>query len=215
MGEWIKFLRPYTVAVVCGLLCAMTFPQIDDTVMASPIKTWTSNEYIRYSDLNTVLQHLHANLGHGHGAIVTANDIASNAGIRPEQTTFGSSVNRTLVFVGTFTENPDAGAYLPINTSGSLAVTVTPISTTGFNIDGAAMAGALSDGGTNIFTVFYKPVGLAVADTGIICTDQGSTAQLYSPLHIAVDCWDLTDATPPSNVRPTGVSVEIYNNKVQ
>ena len=217
MEKWIKFLQPYGVAAMCGLLMAVAWPLTEGvkTVEASPVKVWSSNEYIRYSDLNAVISHLHANLGHGHGAIITANDIASNAAIRPEQTTFGSSVNRTLVAVGTWEVNPDAGAFLPINTSGELELTITPITGSGFNIDGAAGTGALSDAGTDIYTVFYKAVGFEIGDTGLICTDQGSTVSLSSPLHIAVDCFDLTDATPPSNKVPNGVAVQVFSNKVQ
>lgn len=49
--------------------------------LGSSIKTWSTGEAIRASDLNTVLAHLHANLGHGHGAIVANADISATAAI--------------------------------------------------------------------------------------------------------------------------------------
>lgn len=216
MEQWIKFLKPYLVSAVIGLALAVVFP-VTNQAEASPIKNWTSNEYVTASDLNANFNHLHANLGHGHGPIITAADISSSAGIRPEQTTFGASINRSLVHVGTYIENPDGGtAYMPINWTGTLAVTVTKIGTSGFEIDGAAAAGALSDGGVGIYTVFYRPVNFAIADS-VLCSDQGAPGQTFgSPLHVAVDCYDLTDATwPMSNIDPSGVAIEIYSNKVQ
>lgn len=209
MNEWIKFLRPYGVSVVCGLLMAMTFPQIDDLAMASPIKNWTSNEYIRYSDLNNVVNHLHANLGHGHGAIITANDIASNAGIRPEQTTFGTAVNRALVHEGTYSRNPDGGsAYVPFNYSGSLVVTITS-TLTGFTLTGSAESGAGPDGGAAIYTVMHSAMG-----------DGGATdcwtlnSSLTSPLSLTAYC-DYTVGAAAGGFPPFGVAVQVYSNKVQ
>lgn len=210
--------KTFTLVVLASILTAMVWPLEETTkiIEASPIKNWTSNENITYTDLNTNFNHLHANLGHGHGPIITANDIAANAGIRPEQTTFGSSINRALVFNGTFKDNPDAGVkYISVNGSGSLAVTLTEIPTSGFQIDAAAASGANPDGGSQVYTVFYKVVGLTAGDTGLICTDQGSGVSLSSPLHVAVDCFDLTDPTPPSNKVPNSVSVMVFSNKVQ
>lgn len=185
--------------------------QLGPIYEANPIKNWTSSEYVTYTDLNNNFNHLHANLGHGHGPIITANDISANAGIRPEQTTFGTAMNKNMVFNGTFKANPDGGAnYILVNGAGSLSVNVSV--SPGINIDGAANAGTLSDGGTLKYTVFYKGVGFVIGDTGLACVDQGSTVNLASPFHIAVDCYDLTDATPPSTKNPTGFAVLVYNN---
>ena len=229
MNKWVKFLRPYGVAVVCGLLMAMAWPlsEVTHIVEASPIKNWNSNEYIRYSDLNNVVNHLHANLGHGHGAIITANDISSNAAIRPEQTTFGSTINRALVFAGTFGLNPDGGnAYVPINGTGTLAVTVskTSISSDGGTwsvvINGAAQSGLNLDSGVHVYTVMYRPVTFT-SYASIFCTDQGggtgSAGFTSSPIGFGVDCWDVTLLATPyaAAVGPTGMAVEVYNNMVQ
>lgn len=184
-------------------------------VGASPIKNWTSGEYVTYTDLNAVLNHLHANLGHGHGPIITAADISPSAAIRPEQTTFGSNINKTLVASGTWKINPDGGTYyLPVNYAGSLALTVVKVSTTGFGFTGVAASDLLSDGGTQIYTVFYQAVGFDIADS-LLCVGQGSVLTLNPPLNMATDCYDLTDATWPMSMKnPSGVSVQVYSNAV-
>lgn len=214
-----RIANSLSLILVVGVLTAMVFPLDEATkiIEASPIKNWTSNEQISYSDLNNNFNHLHANLGHGHGPIITANDIASNAAIRPEQTTFGLSTNRALVNVSTWKINPDAGtAYVQVNNTGSLVLTVTRIADSGVNIDGAAATGVLPDAGTNVYTVFYKAVAYDINDLSIICVDQASTPSLHSPLHIAVDCVYLLDLPSSLNYRaPSGISIQVYSNKVQ
>lgn len=192
------------------------FVDVDPTKeqQANPIKNWTNSEYVTYTDLNNNFNHLHANLGHGHGPIITANDISSNAGIRPEQTTFGTNLNHALVAVGSWAKNPDAGAFLPINTSGTLALTITP-SSNGVTITGAAEAGGLSDGGTNIYTVFTRSLS-KVSATRSICMDDSSSIILSSPLTVNVACHPVDGiAYIPGFIVPEGISVEVYNNKVQ
>lgn len=49
--------------------------------LGSGIKVWSSGEAITYTDLNANFQHLHTNLGHAHGAVVTNADISTSAGI--------------------------------------------------------------------------------------------------------------------------------------
>ncbi len=201
---WFKPLLPYAICALLG--AGMAF--------AAPIKNWTSSEYIAYTDLNNALNHLHANLGHGHGPIITNKDIASNAGIRPEQTTFGTANNRSLVHVGTYKINPDAGNYLPVNYSGTLAVSIVPTSSTEVTITGAANAGVLTDGGLNIYTVFYRPVRLA-ADPLLTCSDTTAVlTSLVSPLAVRVICADTLSlvAGPATYTRPSGLSVEVYSN---
>lgn len=186
--------------------------QLGPIYEANPIKNWTSSEYVTYTDLNNNFNHLHANLGHGHGPIITANDISANAGIRPEQTTFGAGINRNLVFEGTFTHNPDASwgtlnsIYMPINASGTLAVTVRD------NINGANItatgSGTLSDGGSQIYTVFYRSHG---ADAGnILCVDVNN-ANLSSSLSLNIFCDD-PFGTPGGGISPAGLSLLIYSN---
>lgn len=212
MGNLQRFLRPLLPYLVCGLLGVLP-------AIASPIKNWSSNEYIRYSDLNNVVNHLHANLGHGHGAIITANDIASNAGIRPEQTTFGSSINRTLVHIGTYNKNPDGGtAYIPINYSGELAVSVAT-SANGFSITGAAATGANPDAGTYIYTVFTKGTDAHLGPTAyaaFICYAANASSVLQSPLSHAELCQTVASfGGAAAYLSPNAVSVAIYSNKVQ
>lgn len=60
------------------ILAVLLIPAI---ALASSIKVWTSAETIRASDLNANFSHLHNNLGHGHGAVITNADIAADAGI--------------------------------------------------------------------------------------------------------------------------------------
>lgn len=212
-------MNRYSLLVVAAILTAMVWPldEVTKIIEASPIKNWTSNEQITYTDLNNNFNHLHANLGHGHGPIITANDIASNAGIRPEQTTFGSSINRSLVFEGTFQENPDAGTiYIPLNYVGAQGVTVTEI-TGGFQIDGTVAAGSLTDAGTNIYTVFYKAVRLG-AHPFIACSDSTATSvSMVSPFQVKVLCVDLLtlDTGPVTYTIPSGVAIMVFNNKVQ
>ena len=214
-----KLAHSLGVLLVASVLTAMVWPLTDGMriIEASPIKNWTSNEQITYNDLNTNFNHLHANLGHGHGPIITANDIASNAGIRPEQTTFGNAVSRNLVFEGTFLKNPDAGAaYLPINYSGSLAVTVAKVSTTGAIITGASASGLLPDAGTSMYTVFYKPTSSSLGGSGLwLCYDAVTSSLLYSPLSVSISCQDVTTWGTPTAGNPPGLSVEVYSNKVQ
>ncbi len=192
-------------------------------IEASPIKNWTSNEQISYYDLNNNFNHLHANLGHGHGPIITANDIASNAGIRPEQTTFGLSSNRSQVFEGTFKINPDAGlAYLPINYNGTLAVSIARTAE-GYTITGGSQSGALTDAGTSVYTVItqalgtgYTPTAGATTNRFMLCWSIDNGPTFSSPLSIVSRCQDLgTAITTPTPVNPQFVSVEVYNNKVQ
>jgi hypothetical protein len=191
-------------------------------LMAGPIKNWTSNEYITYTDLNNNFNHLHASAGHGHGPIITAADISASAGIRPEQTTFGNSISRNSVFNGTFKANPDGGTvYVLVNAVGSLNVTVTKFLGTdgggnGFSIDGAAQAGALADGGNQIFTVAYQPRGIEVsAFPPVLCLDQSTTVTLNSPFHLAADCFELYSLPSKYYRAPGALEVEVYNNKVQ
>lgn len=186
-------------------------------VGASPIKNWTSGEYVTYSDLNAVLNHLHANLGHGHGPIITAADISPSAAIRPEQTTFGAATNRNLVFEGTFQRNSDGGsAYLPINTGGTLSVTVasnaaTVASSSGFVINGAAATGANADGGSAVYTVFHSVIG--TADGHVFCVNS-SDPTLASPLQVITYCDKFLGDTPVGGLAPTIVSVQVYSNAV-
>jgi hypothetical protein len=49
--------------------------------VAGPIKNWAAGEYITAADLNTTLNHLHSNLGHGHGSVITNADINGSAAI--------------------------------------------------------------------------------------------------------------------------------------
>ena len=166
--------------------------------------------------MNATLNHLHSNLGHGHGPIITAADISPSAAIRPEQTTFGSSLNRSLVYEGTFMHNPDASMgtngsqYIPVNFSGSLSVSVVD-NINGFVINGVASTGNLTDGGVNVYTVMYKVNG---ADAGhLLCVDS-SDPKLYSPLQVVGYCDKLLGDTPVGGVAPPGLSVMVFDNKV-
>lgn len=210
-----KWLNRFSILVVATVLTAMVWPPVDDLIVASPIKNWASNEYIRYSDLNNVVNHLHASVGHGHGAIITANDIASNAGIRPEQTTFGSSINRSLVHIGSYLKNPDGGtAYLPLNYSGDLAVTVTS-NASGFSVAGAAAAGANPDGGSVIYTTFATASGYNSAAATLCYEGVGSTT-LSSPLTHDYLCQTIASLSgAASYLSPSAVSLLIYSNEVQ
>lgn len=49
--------------------------------ISGPIHTWVAGEYITYTDLNANLQHLHNNLGHGHGPVLVNADINTSAAI--------------------------------------------------------------------------------------------------------------------------------------
>lgn len=181
-------------------------------VGASPIKNWTSGEYVTYTDLNAVLNHLHANLGHGHGPIITAADISPSAAIRPEQTTFGSNINRSMVYTGTWVINPDGGtAYLPVNQSGSLAVTVSKQSTYGVRLDAAAASGALADGGTMIYTVIFNNAGIDAFDG--TCFPMTGGTNLASPLSFVLTCKSMGGPTwPLTSVNPTDISFAVYSN---
>lgn len=48
---------------------------------ASTIKTWSGGETVRATDLNANFSHLHSNLGHGHGAVITNSDVSASAAI--------------------------------------------------------------------------------------------------------------------------------------
>ena len=200
--RFFKPLLPYLLSALVG--AGISF--------AGPIKNWTTGEYVTYTDLNATLNHLHSNLGHGHGPIITSADISPSANIRPEQTTFGASINKSLVFVGTFRRNPDGGtAYVPTNTSGTLAVSVNG-NVNGFVISGAASSGFLSDGGTDKYTVFYTTVG---GDAGTILCVPISDPTLSSPLSLATYCDGVFGTTPVGGLVPPGVSVQVFDNKAQ
>ena len=203
--KFVKPLLPYMISVLVGAGVAF----------ASPIKNWTSGEYVTYSDLNATLNHLHNSVGHNHGPVITAADISASAGIRPEQTTFGSNINKTLVASGTWKINPDGGTYyLPVNYAGTLSLTVTRVGSTGVRVEGAAASGTNADGGSDIYTYTLQPVGFDIADS-LYCVNQGSVGSLSPPLHIVTDCYDLYDATWPMSMKnPSGVSVLIYSNAV-
>lgn len=201
--KFVKPLLPYMISVLVGAGVAF----------ASPIKNWTSGEYVTYSDLNATLNHLHNSVGHNHGPVITAADISASAGIRPEQTTFGSNINRNLVFVGSFMANPDGGtSYLPINTSGTLAVTVSKQSTYGVRIEGAASSGLLSDGGTAIYTVLFNTIG-TFAYSEICRTMTGST-NLTAPLSFVLRCSSWGGTWPLADVNPNDIAFAIYSNAV-
>lgn len=205
LQRWFKPFLPY---IVCGLFGA-------GAGVANPIKSWTSNEYVTFSDLNKNFDHLHSNLGHGHGPIITANDIASNAGIRPEQTTFGAGV-ANMVHVGSYQSNPDGGtAYLTTNMKGSLAVTVTA-TTTGFSLTGAASTDRLSDGGTNVYSVFVTPAYSRTTNRPTLCANITNNLVYPTPLFINFDCYDITSTAfgTLARVVPGAVMVQIYSNKV-
>jgi len=203
--RFFKPLLPYLLSAMVG--AGISF--------AGPIKNWTTGEYVTYTDLNATLNHLHSNLGHGHGPIITSADISPSANIRPEQTTFGASINKSMVANGVWKINPDGGtAYLPVNYSGTLDLTVYKISTTGFSVTGAPSSGLNSDGGTEVYSVFYRAVGFDIADS-LLCVDQGSVVSLTSPVNLAVDCYDMTDATWPLSMKnPSGIAIQVFNNKV-
>lgn len=199
-----------TIAFWLGLVLAGA------VVTASPIKNWTTSEYVTYTDLNNNFNHLHANLGHGHGPIITADDISSSAKIRPEQTTFGASINKSMVFVGTFRTNPDGGsAYTSINSTGSLVVNVTK-SVNGYTVLAASAYGINSDGGTSIYTIFNKSVGYGSAGNSL-CYDTLASTTLISPLSLSVDCINVASLPtgPITYLSPSGVAIEVYSNKVQ
>lgn len=49
--------------------------------LGGPIKNWSAGEYITAADLNAALNHLHTNLGHGHGPVIINADISGSAAI--------------------------------------------------------------------------------------------------------------------------------------
>lgn len=49
--------------------------------VAGPIKVWAASEYITAADINANFAHLHASVGHNHGAVITNADISASAGI--------------------------------------------------------------------------------------------------------------------------------------
>lgn len=204
------------------LAFVLGFAIVSVVTVASPIKNWTTNEYVTYSDLNAALNHLHASAGHGHGPVITAADISSSAGIRPEQTTFGSSLSRNLVHTGTWKINPDAGVdYIPVNYSGTLSVAVSK-STDGYAVTGATSSGTNVDGGSAIYTVISQAIGTGYSYAGVdtaryvLCWNNTNTPTFASPLAINYRCQDIAVAyTTPTPVSPQYVTVEVYNNKVQ
>lgn len=67
-------LKQYVAAIVAVLVFALpAYP--------GAIKVWSNGEYITASDLNAALAHLHANLGHGHGAVIVNTDVSASAAI--------------------------------------------------------------------------------------------------------------------------------------
>lgn len=62
-------------------LSILAFLLIAAAAAAGPIKSWAAGEYITAADLNTALVHLHTNLGHGHGSVITNADINGSASI--------------------------------------------------------------------------------------------------------------------------------------
>lgn len=216
MGKWVQRL---SAVLIASIFTAMVWPltETQKLIEASPIKNWTSNEQITYTDLNNNFNHLHANLGHGHGPIITANDIASNAGIRPEQTTFGSTASRGLVFVGTFTVNPDGGtAYVPVNKSGTLNVGVNVrIAGNGFDVV-AAGSGTMTDGGTNPYTVFAQAKGIGTTASGICYSlDSPTGGSLSTTIDDSYICYEAASwNAAPVETYPQGVSVQVYYNGV-
>ncbi len=207
--------------ILCSMLTAMVWPLEEATkiIEASPIKNWTSNEYVTYTDLNNNFNHLHANLGHGHGPIITANDISSNAQIRPEQTTFGPSLttSRGLVYVGTHIINPDGGTlYNKLNYAGTLSVDVYR-SASGYTVSAGAGSGALQDAGTMIYSIFTQQLDLGLTASNLtMCFPAYASTVLASPLTYSAICQTVASfSTVAVNAPPPAVSVQIYSNKVQ
>lgn len=192
------------VVAVLALLVGVASVQV---TTASPIKNWTSNEYVTYTDLNNALNHLHANLGHAHGPIITSADISGSAGITATQTAFPNALK--LVANGTWNINPDGGtAYVPMNFSGTFAVTVTKLSTTGYTISGPSGSGNNSDGGTQVFTIIQTGHG---ASTPVICNPD-FPVNFNGPLNVQYACTDV--ATPATKLNPSQVNLVIYDNRV-
>lgn len=67
-------LKQYLAALLAVALVATP-------ALSGSIKVWSNGEYITATDLNAALAHLHANLGHGHGAIIVNSDVSASAGI--------------------------------------------------------------------------------------------------------------------------------------
>lgn len=186
--------------------------QLGPVYEANPIKNWTSSEYVTYTDLNNNFNHLHANLGHGHGPIITANDISASAGIRPEQTTFGAGI-ANLVHLGSYRYNPDGGsAYLQTNAKGSLGITVNTTAT-GFTITGAASTDKLADGGSNVYTVFVTPAYAPSINRAVTCVNDTNDFLYATPLFISFDCYDIDALDIPTAAVPGAVFIQIYSNK--
>lgn len=169
----------------------------------SPIKNWTSNEYVTYTDLNNNFNHLHANLGHGHGPIITSDDIAPNAGIRPEQTTFANQ--QRIVANGVWRINPDGGAFIPVNYSGTLPITVGR-TTTGVRVQGAAQTGYNADGGTEVYNMTYTPFDLYI---GCFARSFNYT----SPFDVYIDCYNSPASSTVDKI-PAAIGIQVYTNKV-
>jgi hypothetical protein len=186
--------------------------QLGPVYEANPIKNWTSSEYVTYTDLNNNFNHLHANLGHGHGPIITANDISANAGIRPEQTTFGTGV-ANLVHLGNWKTNPDGGAlYVPVNAKGPLSVSVSTTAD-GFSITGASSSDKLADGGSNVYDVFITPAYAPSTNRAVLCGNSTNDFLYATPLFIQFKCYDVDALDIPTAAVPGAIMIQIYSNK--
>lgn len=74
--------------------------------IAGGIKTWSSNEVVFNSDLNANMQHLHANLGHNHGAVLVNGDISSSASIAHTKLAVPALVPKLWAQVASCAANP-------------------------------------------------------------------------------------------------------------
>lgn len=92
--------------------------------IAGPIKVWSTGSTVSAADLNANFAHLHANVGHGHGAILVNADIASSAAISHAKLATPALLPKAVAQVGSVALACTAGTCAQNNAAGLTASVV-------------------------------------------------------------------------------------------
>lgn len=119
----MRYLKQHISGLIFVVLCA-------SIAGASAIKTFTT-ETLTANDLNTVLQHLHANLGHGHGAIVVNADISTIAAITHSKMATPALIPKAWAYVSATCDGAAAAGTACTLTGSSQVTSITSNGTAG------------------------------------------------------------------------------------
>ncbi len=167
---------------ISGLAVAFFISLFAGIAIGGPIHTWVAGEYIDASRLNAALQHLHANLGHGHGPVLVNGDINGSAAIAHSKLATPGLLPKAWVALSAACATSGAGAACTaVDSSGSAVVTSTGTTdgeyTVTFPTRGDANYGVLvSTLGTSLDRLCHAHALTATTATVKCSTLDGTTA---------------------------------------